>query len=383
MSPYSVHGVAFDDLARIFSARHQNNEVLEIEILPPGLGPLLQDGNSVGITKKYLVQAFITARRIFFNALNGTSVIEPGHENTISPCGPWNYASDELLIVSTEIILLFDCEHLTACNWRKRRLAAFIQRHDLADSDVDSLWSLVDALGKELSMTKTFLCSRLHRHTKSPTLWNHRLWALTRLIRIQELEKAASAPRRQLDEFAHGTIPGITNDELTMVLRAGELHPRNYYAFSYMRAVIHIATDTSESGQNASTILAESMMPKALRWCLAHPADISGWAFTNFLLEKVSRGEIRRNAVSQAIQFALDIGWKGESLWVFVCSASTSLDGETMIEDGPWASRWNALAGDSLPKSGLKDGWRVWLERARAAWAADPPVNENNGQPST
>ncbi|RAH84082.1 hypothetical protein BO86DRAFT_387193 [Aspergillus japonicus CBS 114.51] len=368
MSPPSTHDAAFHDLAQILSAGYQNNEVLEIEILPPGLGPLLQDGHSVGITKKYLVQAFVTARRNFFGALNGKSLDGPEHENSTSPPGHGNYASDELLLVSTEIILLFDCEHLTACNWRKRRLAASILRHNLADSDKGRLRSLVDALSKELSLTTTFLCSPLHRHTKSPTLWNHRLWLLTRLMRLQRL------PQGQLDKLSHEVIPGILNDELTIVLRAGELHPRNYYAFTYLREVIGAALGTGDGGQDASTLLAESMIQKALQWCIAHPADISGWAFTEFLVAKIPQYQIRSGVVRQVIQFALDIGWEGESLWIFVYSASIDLEGNCLAKDKQWASQWDALPEPPLPRIRSNGGWKVWLDWARAVWASSSPA---------
>ena len=47
------------------------NEVIEIEILPPALAPtdgvLMQDGSSLGIPKKALALAFLAARRIFFD----------------------------------------------------------------------------------------------------------------------------------------------------------------------------------------------------------------------------------------------------------------------------------------------------------------------------
>ncbi|OJK02557.1 hypothetical protein ASPACDRAFT_58858 [Aspergillus aculeatus ATCC 16872] len=369
MSSPSNHEAAFHDLAQILSARYQNNEVLEIEILPPGLGPLLQDGTSVGVTKKYLAQAFVTARRNFFGALNGKSLDGPGHDNIPSQPGHWNSPSDELLLVSTEIILLFDCEHLTACNWRRRHLAASLQRHDFADYDNERLRSLIDALSKELSLTKTFLCSPLQRHTKSPTLWNYRSWLLTRLMRLQQ------RPLEQLDELSHEVILGILNDELAIVLRAGELHPRNYYAFTYLREVVGAASGIGDGGQDASTLLAESMIQKALQWCIAHPADISGWAFTEFLLERIPQYEIRSDAVRQVIQFALDIGWEGESLWIFVYSASINLDVDCLTEDGQWASQWDALPEHPLPRTRSKGGWKVWLDWARAVWTAGPAVN--------
>lgn len=50
--------------------KHEN-EVLEIEILPPAITPpnglLLEDGSSLGVPKKVLAVAFLEARRAFFD----------------------------------------------------------------------------------------------------------------------------------------------------------------------------------------------------------------------------------------------------------------------------------------------------------------------------
>lgn len=47
------------------------NEVIEIEILPPAIEPtdgvLMQDGSSLGIPKKVLALAFLAARQAFFD----------------------------------------------------------------------------------------------------------------------------------------------------------------------------------------------------------------------------------------------------------------------------------------------------------------------------
>lgn len=47
------------------------NEVIEIEILPPAIEPtdgyLMQDGSSLGIPKKALALAFLAARQAFFD----------------------------------------------------------------------------------------------------------------------------------------------------------------------------------------------------------------------------------------------------------------------------------------------------------------------------
>jgi hypothetical protein len=57
----------YKEVIQILSTR--KNEVLEIEILSPGLGPILQDGNFIGISKTALVQIFTIARHVFFEKL--------------------------------------------------------------------------------------------------------------------------------------------------------------------------------------------------------------------------------------------------------------------------------------------------------------------------
>jgi hypothetical protein len=59
----------YESLSRYFD--EHENEVVEIEILPPAIQPtegvLMQDGTSLGIPKKALVLAFLAARQTFFD----------------------------------------------------------------------------------------------------------------------------------------------------------------------------------------------------------------------------------------------------------------------------------------------------------------------------
>ena len=58
----------YESLSRYFD--EHENEVIEIEILPPAIQPpdgmLMQDGSGLGIPKQILALAFLTARQIFF-----------------------------------------------------------------------------------------------------------------------------------------------------------------------------------------------------------------------------------------------------------------------------------------------------------------------------
>ncbi|KAL3480029.1 hypothetical protein BJX99DRAFT_46104 [Aspergillus californicus] len=341
---------AFRDLYRIFANRE--DRILEFEILPPAFGPILEDDCSVGITKKYLVQAFVSARRVFFD---GLKLSEFSHRHGTSKISKQNAGADENLSIASQIILLFDCEHLTACNWRKRRLSALIN----SDKDVR-----IHALNTELSLTTTYLCSPLHRHTKSPTLWQHRQWIQTQLIRIHNPDYQAAQVLLQA--------------ELSAVLRAGELHPRNYYAFTYMRQIHSILSDIGlDRGQTDwSTRLGKSIITSTLDWCLAHPADISGFMFLLYLLNSVPDTTLRLDIVGKVASFALDIGWIGEGIWTFVDLAVRQFSlidllGKSRVY--PWDILLDPVFVDTLQHSDKKPrlamSWRIWLDRAQVHWA--------------
>ncbi|OJJ41229.1 hypothetical protein ASPWEDRAFT_47852 [Aspergillus wentii DTO 134E9] len=336
----------FQTLSEIFSTR--NSQVLEIEILSPGFGPLLQDGRSIGITKKALVQAFAVARSIFFDLIGDSLDTSPHDEKSRSRV-------DDLL-VSSEILLLFDCEHLTACNWRKKRLAALIQDQDSSNGNSPGYENLIQILESELTLMTTYLCSPLHRHTKSPTLWQHRSWVLTQTIR-------GRSPNQEL-----------FTTELTVVLRAGELHPKNYYAFSYIRQLHRALSEIGKETGDTFELLAQSAIHPTVSWCLAHPRDISGWMFVVYLMEAVPDREIHNDIINKVIRFALDVGWEGESLWTFIDLAVKTFGAETAQE--AFRTSTDTIPTTPIQPSEFETGkaisekpWRIWLARARDYWA--------------
>ncbi|KAL4782387.1 hypothetical protein BJX76DRAFT_292312 [Aspergillus varians] len=341
---------AFRDLSRIFANR--DDRVLEFEILPPALGPILEDDCSIGITKKYLVQAFVTARQVFFEALKWN----PSHVGNHTPIGLSEQKTeaedvDKRLSLASEIILLFDCEHLTACNWRKRRLSA------LFSSDQKKL---ITAMDVELSLMTTYLCSPLHRHTKSPTLWQHRQWVQSHLIRLKTPDSQAMQQLLQV--------------ELSVSLRAGELHPRNYYAFTYLRHMHRILYEYDEGGsEDWRAQLGQSIVRSTLDWCLAHPADISGLMFLFYLLDAVPDTALQLDIVSRVARFALDIGWEGESIWMFVDLVIRKFNLLESLGDSPpypWSVLRESVKLDGLQQGEGKTGmqWKEWLTRARSHW---------------
>jgi hypothetical protein len=325
---------AFQELARIFSSR--DNQVFEIEIIPPSLGAaFLQDGNAIGTTKKTLIQAYTVARRVFFDRLQSMT------EEDLK-------AANQSDVAITEIMLLFDCEHLTACNWRKRRLRAAMASPCIAPSPATLLQA-------ELTLLSSYQCSPLHRHTKSPTLWHHRLWVLGHLLRIQawSVEDLISLQRSELD----------------VVLRAAELHPKNYYAFSYMRQLSVLLADAVQVGKwKTETGAAHSVVDRVIDWCLANPRDISGWSFAIYVLgtdTDTSDCEIRVKILEKVIRFALNVGWEGESLWTFVAQASRQFGLEDTV-DGMVIPDGSATVYD-----GARKPWLSWLGLAKVRWAQE------------
>lgn len=331
---------AFQELAGVFSSR--GNKILEIEIIPPSLGsPFLQDGCSIGITKKALVQAFTVARQLLAKRLMqmsdqglGASLLERKIESDGIPDS-----------VITEIALLFDCEHLTACNWRKRRLLAAVALCPNA----------ADLLGTELTLMASYQCSPLHRHTKSPTLWSHRLWVLRQLFRIQPRSREA--------------LLRLERAELDIVLRAGELHPKNYYAFSYMRQLHALLANVLENVQDRpgwTVELARTLVDPVLNWCLANPKDISGWMFAKYLLDNLLELQIRTNAIARVLRFARDVGWEGESLWTFIDQAARQYGLEYVVDD----ILQHDLKANVIHQYTLQRWpWKAQLAKVRTYWA--------------
>ncbi|KAJ5963413.1 Protein prenyltransferase [Penicillium vulpinum] len=342
---------AFHELVRIFSSR--NNQVLEIEIIPPGLGAtFLQDGCSLGITKKALVQAFTVARQLFFDRLM------PMSEDDLQTIFSANAQSRNADSAITEIMLLFDCEHLTACNWRKRRLRAAMT-HYLISNQTSVATELLEA---ELTLMSSYQCSPLHRHTKSPTLWHHRLWVLVHLL--------------QRRHWIQEDLLKLQRTELDVVLHAGELHPKNYYAFSYLRQLDVLLTATAEkTGQSTrETHTAQSVVERVVDWCLANPRDISGWSFGLYVLGNVLEQQSRVNALERVVKFALNVGWEGESLWTFIDQASRQFRLESVVEDImllQWDQETRSHASQMVQDGRPKKSWQTWLARARVYWAVD------------
>lgn len=198
-------------------------------------------------------------------------------------------------------MLLFDPEHITAANFRKRRILA------LGGDTLEHQ----NALHTELCFLDSILRSPLHRQTKSPTLWHHRAWLLS-LVAPLEM-KSASGKR----------IASIIFAGLDSICKSGERHPKNYYCWQYARrlvlALARVAAESSAPFPFDWVVSAFS--DKVCTWCFRHPSDISGWSFLLFLIARLDPIPERDEIVEKVLRYASKAKSENESLWFFVRNA--------------------------------------------------------------
>ncbi|KAF2801419.1 uncharacterized protein BDZ99DRAFT_350541, partial [Mytilinidion resinicola] len=266
---------AYDELNAFFTTNERF--VVEIEVLPSAMQPTdtltLQDGVNLGVSKKILTQAFLKARQLFF-ATNHDPDLET------------------LCLESTRVILLFDPEHLTAANFRKRRIVRIEESCSKQDRN-----PIAVALQREVVFLDSILTSPLHRQTKSPTLWHHRN-NITSIIRLH---------RGLADGF--NFTGSVIQTELRSVFRASERHPKNYYAWQHARKMLtKIIQDfhgdnTDDEGN--------------IWWCVQNPSDTSGWSFLAFLFQRLRSRDWKFNLITEILDVVLRWEWQYESVWAF------------------------------------------------------------------
>jgi protein prenyltransferase alpha subunit repeat containing protein 1 len=258
--------------------------LLEIEFLGKGhiLGEgqfVVQDGRAVGISKLGLVQAFMVARQRLRDHLDGSRML----------------AGDEVF-AATAVILLFDPEYLTAANSRKR----------LIQAEISNGGDVKPRLEREQRLVDSLLTSRLHRHTKSPTLWSHRRWLMTTLTSL---------------DLPVNVLGGIKD----VVSVAGERHARNYYAWCHARFLMGLDVSLDRPG----------ILAAVQAWCFQHHTDISGWSFLYFLLstESDASTEPGRLVFAEVLNLVNSLRLANESVWVFLRTAAAS----GLVGDGQYA----------------------------------------------
>jgi protein prenyltransferase alpha subunit repeat containing protein 1 len=276
----SIHETVYNDIVKALS--NESDSLLDIEFLgkshplPEGYN-ILVDGNSIALPKVKLVQAFVVARKVF--------------SNYVRDCPEGKSLEFRN---ATAVMLLMDPEHLTAANARKRLIQ---------ESQKDPKADIKQILKREMELVDSYLTSRLHRHTKSPTLWGHRRWVLD-VCKSNQMEY------------------NIHHDLNSVILVAAERHPRNYYAWSHLRWLVQ----SFASGTNIRVTDSElnKLVSAVKKWCLRHPADTSGFSFLLFCLSMpgssggVSKTQLRSSICSEVLRLAVSFQWTHESIWVFL-----------------------------------------------------------------
>lgn len=285
------HVPVYRCVADVLSTRHA--DLLDIEVLGPshalpGESFILHEGNAIAVPKFNILRAFLPAYKVFKEHIGGQHV-----------------ARKELLR-ATSVLLLLDPEHMTAVNARKRHI-----RH-VKEQNPEELDAALDA---ELYFTDSLLTSRLHRHTKSPTLWGHRQWLLELCIDRQRPVESLLAALEKL------------------IFVSAERHPRNYYAWCHARYLLGLVcrgsqgqstADGGEQGQQQKTTDdLEKSTQTVKKWCFSHPDDISGWSFLMVLVEQQHRPQAATTRmapalVSETLHLADAFSWRGESVWYFL-----------------------------------------------------------------
>lgn len=196
-----------------------------------------------------------------------------------------------------------------------------------------------DAVEQEMYFLTSLLTSPLVKHTKSSTLWAHRLWVLRRapegVVRRLGWESGAEKGSSESGERAGGLedrgVQRFWDEELGVVMKAGERHPRNYYAWDYARDLLRelAGWQGQGGGDGRRKGLARGGLGEVHRWCLQHPRDVSGWAFLEFLLREIcgegegqmGGGEVEvTRVVWETREFVRKYEWRGGSIEWFLKS---------------------------------------------------------------
>lgn len=348
--------VEYTDLVAVLNSTVSMG-LFKIELLPDshplesGLNVLV-DGFTVAIPKKTLKNAFLSARQVFFDNLEHFELFEQNQEAVLD---------------ASAVLILMMPEHLTAVNARKRVIMGWESQSQEKGRKriVMDLWFL-----------SSIFWSPLNKHTKSPTLWSHRKWLIQRVPSPEPLQIERTCTSLSLRR----------EREISMIaLVAAEIHPRNYYAWRYLRWWIAENPDVLEDfGHCPITQSTMDLTPFGLprltntitEWCLKHPSDTSGWSFLVWLITRPDTstdGALRlhgpfatvsRNVLDRTRSLKL----RNESVWVFLRTVVSSQDmpqdirqafveeAKAIIESDSERSRSQSIAHAALQ-------WLVLLRR--------------------
>ncbi|MCJ1425231.1 hypothetical protein MMC29_003119 [Sticta canariensis] len=347
--PPPVAPEIYSDFISLISATPP--QILELDILPSSYPPEIHsDSLSVALPKPLLASLFLTARQVFLSYLSlQRTVCDQNEDNRKDQAGSKtkatssNPSSYSAALDSTLVILLWDPNHLTAANFRKNYLLSL---HICRSTSLENNGVLLEALTAEFHYLTSLLTSPLPKHTKSSTLWSHRLFLLRtfgpEIVQIHSLTGFSTNTTTPLE--LHSQTATLWIRELSIILTAGERHPRNYYAWNYARQLLDtlagrddVSPKTEKRAPETLGIemrkcLVEDSVAAVQKWCFAHPRDISGWAFLAFLLQELhydrtsittarsatENEDAPKRVVAETKEFVRKFGWRGASVEWFL-----------------------------------------------------------------
>lgn len=321
-------------------------QTLELDILPSSyLLEIHSATSAVALPKPLLASLFVTARQVFLSYLSSQGNACDQDEDNDKDRTPSetetrrsNLPCYSAALDSTLVILLWDPNHLTAANFRKKHLLSLRIRPSTSTKENSVL---LEGLAAELHYLTSLLTSPLSKHTKSSTLWSHRLFLVrtfgAEIVRIHSLTGMSSNTTRPPPHQLHSSTATLWSSELPIILKAGERHPRNYYSWDYARQLLDTLASNDDAyfeiGKGAPELtevemrkcLAENSVAEVQKWCFAHPRDISGWTFLAFLLREMRcHGTLPTTANSTAVVMDDDLSQEAKRVGTAMANEDAS-----------------------------------------------------------
>lgn len=225
-------------------------------------------------------------------------------------------------------MLLYDPNHVTASNERKRKLRL------LFDPGFLSSPSLIDVLiRKELWLLDSLHTSPLPKHTKSPTLWYHRRWLIDDFLEwVLDLQRADVLGNKRMtilmasgNSFGSNPIDpteilwrSFVEPEMRVICDSGEQHKLNYYAWDFARRLMEVIIDIADDKDLDRKRLINATVDLVQQWCLSHLSDSSGWSFFLFLMGQLDDESTLTQCFVTVGNLAISYRYRQQPVWIFI-----------------------------------------------------------------
>ncbi|KAG1740899.1 uncharacterized protein EDB91DRAFT_1081962 [Suillus paluster] len=235
-----------------------------VEVLPGDASTWISDGaesphspfllmeNNLGVPEKELRRSYLFAVHVFAAArkVSGLHTFQNASTLTMTP-------AIQDIIDSSAVLILMNPAHQTALNARKR----LVERN------------LIN-VGQELKFTAALLSSK--HCCKQAELWYHRRWIFRRIYPIP------TSPQGSIADIAPDStnfylLPNDLSVEISLVIRACELYPRNYFGWMH-RTICIKSIIASAMHFITSDVFVEIVTKEILdvtQWIESHISDYS------------------------------------------------------------------------------------------------------------